>query len=163
MAEHCCEKITDLRKELNSLTEVVKKRKKEYQTLLVENLQKDLIIRQIRTKIEEKKFSSFEGLLSRECLEKLSSIGSSQREDSTFVAMAINELYSENPKVIKQKVIKQSVRSKKDGKSEISPEKKTILERLFAARMSYFAHVDVTRANNLNKLIRNAIDNANRK
>lgn len=163
MAEHCCEKITDLRKELNSLTEAFKKRKQEYQTLLIENLQKDLIIRQIKTKIEEKKFSSFEDQLSKDCIVKLNLIGNSQKEDSTFVALAINELYRGNSEAIKHKVIKESARSKKSGKSEISPKKKKFLERLFAERISYFANVDETRENNLNKLIRNAIDNANKK
>lgn len=128
--------------------------------MLIENLQKDIIIKQIKKKIEENKFLSFEKHLSKEYLERLNLIGGSQREDSTFVAVAINALYSENTEVIKKKGLS---RSKTKGNSEITPEKRKILEELFAKRMSYLVNVDINRQNNLPKLIRNAIDNAKKK
>lgn len=161
MVDTCCDTLQNLRQDLLRLTETVKKLKQEYQTLLIENLQKDLNIREIKKKIEENKFSSFESQLSKTCLVKLNLIGKSQKDDSTFVALALNELYNENTEAIKQKSL--SGRSKKGAKkSTITPEKKKILERLFAERMSY-VDADTSRGSNLNKLIRNAIDNANRK
>lgn len=120
---NCCEKATDLKKELHILTETAKKLKQGYHSLLIENLKKDLIIRQIKTKIEEKKFLRFENKLSKECLEKLNSIGNSQKQDSTFIAIALNGLYDDNTEIVKQKNL--TGRSRNGVKSQITPEKKT--------------------------------------
>lgn len=128
--------------------------------MLIENQKKDLIIRQIKTKIEEKNFLRFEKKLSKECFAKLNSIGNSQKEDSTFIAIALNGLYDDNTEIIKQKNL--SGRSRNGVKSQITPEKKNILEQLFAERLS-FMNEDVSRQIALPKLIRNAIDNARRK
>lgn len=159
MARHCCGK--DIQTELNSLTEKLKVLKQEYQKLLIENLQKDLLIRQIKARVNKNSFIKFEEQLSKTCIDKLDAIGESQREDSQFVAEVLFELYNGNIETIKN--LSLSGRSKSGCKIEISPEKKEILATVFAARLSKISTNSESRKNSLSKLIRNAIDNVNRK
>lgn len=162
MAQSCCEsEIQVLKEELNDLEQQVKRLKNEYNNLLVENLQKDVIIRQKKLLIAQNKYAKFNNNFSKEILGQLNSFGNSQREDSTFVATAIKGLYNGDIETIKHKSL--SGRSKKGETGGISPEKKKILESLYDERMSFISGIDETRKNNLNKLIRNAIRNANRK
>lgn len=78
--------------------------------------------------------------------------------DSKFIGLVLNELDGE---ALKHKSVSGDARSKKTGKSPITPRKKDIIKQLFAERLSHL-HADESRAKNLTKLIRNAIDNANR-
>lgn len=162
MARTCCEsEIKVMKEELNDLEQQVKQLKIEYNNLLIENLQKDVIIRNKKIQILQNKYTNFNKNISKDILSELNSIGNSKREDSAFIALAIKGLYNGNIETIKQKSL--SGRSKKGETSGISPEKKKILERLYDERISYISDIDESRKNNLNKLIRNAIDNANRK
>lgn len=161
MCEKSCDK-TVLEEELINLTEKLKNLKKEYNNSLVQNLQKDVLIRELKLKEEKQKFSNFEEFLSKNCIDNLHIIGDSQKEDSQFVAVVLKELYGGDIEKIKK--ITLSGRSKKNGeKCELDSQKKTILEQIFLERLSYISQVNTPRKNNLNKLIRNAIDVANRK
>lgn len=123
MAEYCCESdIVQLEEELNNLKVKLRDLKLNYSELLVENLQKDIIIRQSKLKIEKNKFVSFEQYLSKRCIEKLNLIGHSPKEDSQFVAVILNDLYNEDIGIIKQKVL--SIRPRAVDKSKITPKKK---------------------------------------
>lgn len=161
MADQCClDKILSLKENLEKLKIESKKLKIQYAELLIENLQKDVIIRNRKQQIEHCKYGDFNGIFSDACLDKLRAFGNSQKKDSPFIAIALNDLYRSNVDVIKQKVL--SCQPTSTEKSVISPQKLAILDRLYAQRLSYVPseEVDDFRKRNLKKLIRNAIDNA---
>lgn len=157
----CCESsIPELEEELKNLIIKSKNIKQEYLNFLNINLHKDLAIRKINKKLEQNRFASFEKDLPEDCLTKLRSIGNSQSEDSHFVSVIFNELYNNDTQIVKSKCL--GNRTKNQVQSAITPEKKAILERIFAERLSVLASSD-DRKKSLSKLIRNAIDNAARK
>lgn len=159
MAESCCSD------EIKSLNEILEKEnseskalKKEYQKLLIENLQKDVIIRNLKKKVEEFKYASFKGVFSDVCLDELKSFGNLQMDDSSFIRCAIKDLYRENIGILKHKTL--SGHSKDGTKTQISPKKMSTLDQLFEQRMAYMQpeKIDDIRKKSLHKLIRNAID-----
>lgn len=159
MADGCCEREIDaLKQEFANLQLKIKDKKQEYHKLLIENLEKDLLIR--KKKQNTKKFLKFEGRLSMQCIDTLNSIGSSQRQDSQFIYVALNDLYSNNIDELKN--ISLSGQSKEGNKSKIPESTKKLLEELLAERMEHLQSTDYSRNNNLAKLIRNAIDKANK-
>lgn len=136
----CCNK-GDLEKELKEITEKLKVLKQEYQQLLVENLQKDLIIRQIKSKNIKEKFINYEKVLSKSCIEKLNVISSSARDDSQFVAAVLTDLYKGDIDQIK-KLCLSGHKNKCADITEISTENKGILESIFKQRLSYISCVE---------------------
>lgn len=60
--------IQKLKKNFEEKRREARELKETYQNLLVENLQKDLIIRQLKQKIQANKFLNFKGVLSIECI-----------------------------------------------------------------------------------------------
>lgn len=157
---HCCpDEINALQQELAEWTVQANTLKQKYKDSLIANLQKDVQIRALKQKIEsEKKLKFVEVSVSNR--HKIKSIGNSVREDSTFVSCVLSDLYNGNIESIKLKSL--SGRSRAGFKSEISPDKKKVLEKLYKERLSYInpQEVNEERKNKLNKLIRNAIDNA---
>lgn len=159
--ECCSEEIDLLKKELSQWSLKVKQLKDEYKVSLVTNLQKDLIIRDLRQQIKSIKYIKFEANISNSCLDRLRSIGDTCKEDSIFVGVLLKDLYSENG-ALKQKSL--SGRSKTGEKSEFTPEKKQLLEEIYKERMSYLQPSQAEiRKDDLKKYIRNAIDVAVRK
>lgn len=160
--ESCCkEEIDDLKEKIENLVLKSDKLKNEYKKILIDNLEKDIKIRNLKKELEVKKFSKFREKLSESCLSNLEIIGTTISEDSTFVCCVINDLYD----LTTLKNLTLSGRSKGGEKVEISPERREILESIFSQRLAYVPREEVNefRRNNLNKLIRNAIDSANKK
>lgn len=160
--KNCCgQEIDDLKDEINSLVLESDELKQKYKKLLILNLEKDIQIRNLRKELEVNKFTKFKWKLSESCLSNLETIGNSVSEDSSFVCCIMNDLYD----ISKLKNLTLSGRSKTGDKVEIDQEKKDILEAIFAQRLAYVRRQEVNecRRNNLNKLIRNAIDSANKK
>lgn len=161
-ALHCCEdEIGALTQELEEYTSKVSSLKQKYKNSLIENLQKDVRIRSLEQKIQSIKKSKFVEI-SDVGRNKVELVGSSVREDSTFVSCVLFDLYSGDIERIKQKSLSGRSKVRVNVNSEISPTKKSILEKLFKERLSYLPpqEVDEKRKKKLNKLIRNAIDNA---
>lgn len=77
MPRPCCETVNRLKQELESLTEKSKQLKQDYQSLLITNLQKDFTIRQLKIRINQNKFISFDKDFSKKILIKLNLIGDS--------------------------------------------------------------------------------------
>lgn len=161
MSNDCrCEgEIELLNHNLKYLSTKEKLLKKKYQQLLIENLQKDIIIRDLKKKIESKKYNGFIGEISTDCVDSLNRIGDSVGEDSTFVRTIMNDLYDQ--KELKKKTVD---RPSKD-KTPISPERKKLLVKLFEVRLKSVKEEKerTTRENSVTKLIRNVLDVANRK
>lgn len=74
----CQEKVNLLTEHIEKLNNETKQLKAEYNQLLIENLQKDVIIRNLKKKLERNKYGDFKGVFSKLCLDKLQSIGNSQ-------------------------------------------------------------------------------------
>lgn len=158
--ENCCEKeIEELKEELKRWSDKSNQLKQEYGKKLIENLKKDLIIRDLKENIKLNKFSSFKGVLSAECLSALKSVDESKGKDSVFICYALKDLYAENIDVLKHLTLSSP---KNSDKTQISSENKKVLEGLFAERLSYIRKVDHNRINSLSKLIRNTVDNLNK-
>lgn len=117
----------------------------------------------LKRKPEPIAFPSFEGKLSNACLDQLKLINIAQSEESSFVGIILNDLYCNDNEVLKKKTL--SNRSKDNESSKIPPKKRKIVFKLFNERLSHEPKEEVSeyRKENLSKLIRNAIDNANRK
>lgn len=126
------------------------------------NLQKDILIRRLKRRIEDNKFSNFESELPKDCLLKLRLIGNSQKDDSQFVSVILNAFYENNIEIVKTKCLSIRTKNHKTHQSVISPEKCLLLERIFSERLR-FSNSDEARKSSLSKLIRNSIDNAKRK
>lgn len=160
--DSCCkQEIEYLQAKINSLTLESDELKQKYKQLLIVNLEKDVKIRNLKKELLTAKFSKFKEKISESCFSSLQIIGNSVPEDSTFICCVINDLYD----ITTLKNLTLSGRSKTGGKVEISHEKRDILEEIFSQRLDYMPRQEVNefRRNNLNKLIRNAIDNANKK
>lgn len=161
MSKNCCtDEIDLLNANLEHLLAEEKQLKKKYQQILIENLQKDIIIENLKKKIQSKTFKNFTAELSTDCIKKLKEIGNSKAEDSIFVKSIINDFYDQE--TLKNKTV--SGRSKTSEKTPISPEKKKILETIFEERLKNVEEEErTTRIKGLSKLIRGALDSAGRK
>lgn len=163
MSEHhsCVDEIEALTKELEEYTLQANRLKQKYKNSLIENLQKDIQIRVLEQKVKSNKKLKFVEL-SAATKDKIELIGNSTREDSTFVNCVLFDLYNDDIETIKQKSLSGRSKDNVNVNSEISPTKKNTLEKLFKERLSYLPpqEVDEERKKKLNKLIRNAIDNA---
>lgn len=159
MAEcSCSDEINSLKEALEEQNSECKALKQQYNQLLIKNLQKDVIIRNLKERIVQYKYKDFKGILTDNCLDELESFGDSQREDSPFIRCALKDLYRENIDGLKHKTI--SGRSKDETKTQISPDKMSTLSRLFDERMSYMPEEsNDIRKKSLHTLIRNAIGN----
>lgn len=163
MSDCCREEIKSLREDFQKLSVESKELKQNLQQLLAKNYEKDVVIRKLKEKVQSKKFISCNGVLTTNCLDELKCLSNLEAEDSKFIGAALNDLYRENVDVLKKKTL--SGRSKDGEKSIISPTKMDILKSLFAERLSFIPSEEVSdiRRNSLKKLIRNAIDAANKK
>lgn len=161
MSQRCrCDEELDLRNEnLNYLLTKEKLLKKTYHKLLIENLQKDIIIKNLKEQIALKKYHTFIGELSEDCVNVLEKIGESKADDTTFVRTIINDFYSYEE--LTKKTL--SGRSKDSTKTAISPEKKSLLEKLVNVRLEKVEDEErqIRAKNCLTKLIKNIIDSAN--
>lgn len=159
----CCEdEIASKKEKVNNLHTKLISLKDNYRVLLIENLQKDLIIRDLKRQMESKIYSNFEQILSVETVAKLRSVANSTKGDSQFVSIALMELFHEN--INDLKLMKISGRSKLGDKEAIAYEKKQILKRLYEERMNILIPSECSeRKNNLPKLMRNALDNLREK
>lgn len=153
----CIEEINNLKKEFIELTLKSKELKHNYHELLIENLQKDLLISDLKNKIENHKYESFTSNLSENCLTNLKLLGDSEKDDQRFVEIILKEIYGES---LKNKSL--SGRSAIGKSSEISLDTKTLLRSLFNERVQYVPEIGDARRSQLNKFIRNTIDKAKR-
>lgn len=111
-------------------------------------------------------FHQFEPNFCSSQLADLRSIGTTKRDDSKFISLVIKFMYNENLPCLKTKSV--SGRSVKQGetKTQISPEKVTILKNIFSERI-YGATDDDSERNErkkkLNRLIKDALHNISKR
>lgn len=156
----CCkEELDQLSEELEFLTLKLKNLKKEYQSLLVTNLEKDLLINKLIQKNESKKYTAFESVLSTAAIERMRSLSNSQRDDCQFIYIILNDIYGDS---LWMKTL--SGRSNTPfNASEIPTNIRNQLCQLFDERLkSISTEETTTRKDSINRCIRNAIDKAKR-
>lgn len=156
---NCCrDEINRLGEEFKNFFAKSKDLKKEYQGLLVENLQKDLIIRELRSelKTKEKKFRNFKNVLTPAGFEELNLFSDSQSDDIAFVYTVMKDLYGN---AAKDKSLSGRTRQSNSSGNEISRKDKMVLTDLFDERIQNESMEKIdARRSTLNRCIRHAID-----
>lgn len=103
-------------------------------------------------------FQSFANNIDPKDLAKLRSIGSSKKEDSTFVLNAVQFLYKNDTKKISS--LSLTGRSREvEPKNRMTPEKRKMIENLFAERLHSF-DLDSTEVSTRNSKISSHMKNA---
>lgn len=132
---------------------------KQYHETLVLNLKKDLQIRQLKQKLNNNRFNAFNEVLSPSTIEELRLLADIPEKDSTFVLMAMKDLYREDLNHLKCKTY--SGRKKE----ALTPEKVDVIKKMFIER------VDAVEKNSKNindrkskfsKHVKGALQNINR-
>lgn len=152
--QYCCQSEIDaLRDELKLLKVKEAELKEQYKKSLIENMRKDLILRDLEIKVRTRMFADFENDLPALVLYNLRSKSIKRCDDASFVSIVLNGLYDNNKKMLKTKTI--SGRSDGGNKEAISQEKKAILGKIFHERLESLPayEVDETRKKSLSKLI----------
>lgn len=136
--------------------------KDEYRTALIANLQLDVQIDNLEDQLEEVRYVDFEECIAKETLEALRDFKDTKEYDCKFVTAALRYIYRDNIEVLQKKTATNW--SKNEAKTPISPEKRHLVEQLFAQRMQYASEHEVTaeRKKFLNKHIKSAIETINK-
>lgn len=154
----CDEEINRLNEEVIVLTTKSRNLKKIYMEVLIENAQKDLIIRELKEQIMKQRFRSFEGKLSADCLNRIKLVDDVQKEDNSFIYFILKDIYGDS---LKEKTLsgQTSARKNVDKNTAISPKIKLLLSNVFEERLQHMPMGERdSRRNKMNTLIRNAID-----
>lgn len=154
----CGKEIDELENEKAQYVKKIKEMKQKYHAALIENLKKDVIIGRLLDR-KEHCFDNFKAEFSFEALESLRKHGNSPSADSSFILTAIRDLYKGNINLLKN--ISFTNRSK--SKTQMSPQKRTVLQRIYDERMKYLDEIGANvkeRKNKLSLHIKIAIRNA---
>lgn len=128
--------------------------------MLIRNLEKDLTLEVMQQRKNSKKYTSIEGTLSANTLDKMRLLSESKRDDSTFVHLFLSDIYGAT---LRNKTISSCNRPKNKGTSEIPTELIDKLKAIFEERLANISTGEKEpRTSSLSKCIRNAIDKAKR-
>lgn len=141
MSDHICckEEIDDLIQKINNCALKSNNLKQEYKQLLIQNLEKDVKIKNLKKQLASQKFSIFKDKLSDSCLCHLEAIGNDISAGSTFVSCVLNNLYD----LSTLQKLTLSGASKATDTIQISREKRDILEEIFQVRLTYIPFEEV--------------------
>lgn len=160
--EACRKETEDLSNEIDKHIKEIEDAKKQYLVLLVENLQKDVIIERLRE--GKPRFEEFQHVFSPETLKLLLMLGNTAKEDSTFVLHAIRDLFKDNLDSLKN--VSYTGRSKDESKTEMSQAVKNVLQNIFDERMLYLEEIEESKVKErkakLVTHIKNAINSINK-
>lgn len=172
-------KVSALEKQVSSLTKDNKNLKYLLNKSNQINLQKDLLIIQLKNTISENEknkselhipnrnqvraeilFQNFENEISQNDLLSLRSINDKKEKDSTFVLKSLKIIYKDNLSVLSQKCATTTTSTKQ----QLTPYKKKVLNDLFIERLSSMnlsVHEEVERKSKFRQLLSNALNNIN--
>lgn len=144
-------KVSELEKENLKLKKDNTDLKKLFNKSNQVNLQKDLLIHQLRKQLNENNgqlksdsldesqtkkqkllFEKFQNTIDSENLVKLRSISDRKEKDSTFVSQCLKILYESDVSVLTERTATKTT----SNKEELTPEKKSIINQLFFERLS---------------------------
>lgn len=157
----CCgSEIKNTEDEIALVGAECKELRRKYHNMLVENIKKDVEIDDLEVKVrEQSSYADFKNKLSDESMKTLRSFGIAEGNDSKFVLAAVKGLYEGRLEVVKERNL--SGRSKTQKKNPVTPEKMKILQDLFTERIKNTTG-SAERGQNLNALIKSAIDTINK-
>lgn len=162
--EICFKEIEALEKEIACNESKYEEIKQKYQTALVENLKKDLVLDSLIQKAKEHRFSGFSEFFPSNTLIELNLIGPSEKDDSSFVSTTIRSLYSDNLALLETKTL--SGKSKENNKEAMSPAKVVILKNIYDKRMEYLETdcllTNKKRKKNFSKHVKTALESINK-
>lgn len=159
--ENCELEIQSLKDEIGQCKAKLKETKDKYHAALVQNLKKDIEIEDLSKKAEQIT-DELEIFFDTKTQKKMLLVSSSERDDSTYILMAVRYLFRDKIDSLSNYSI--SGRSK-SGAKEIFPEKEAeIIRKIFEKRMASLAEkgVDITERRkpaNVNRLLKGAIRN----
>lgn len=153
MSLDCCqEEIHLLLEELEKWTQKSKELKKEYQNLLVRNLEKDLLIDEMQQRNKSKKYISIQDMVSAKTFYQMRFLSDSKSDDSHFVHLFLNDIYGTS---LRNKTL--------SGTNGIPTEIMEKLAVVFEERLNNFPSEEImSRISSMKKCVRNAIDKAKR-
>lgn len=134
--------------------------KEIYHESLVTNLKKDIIIGNLEDELKKKKcrYELFRREFGDEIITTLSLMADSKEKDSLFIKTALEHLYRDNLRKLKEKTY--SGRTKE----AITPKKKELLKKLFDKRVEYLKDEQEKKDRNqtFGKVVKNAIESINK-
>lgn len=162
--EACVDEMDKIEAEIAKCMTTYYETKQKYQAALIDNLKKDLILHKLLNQQTGYNFHAFSGGFPTETLDKLSTYGTAEQYDSTFVLTAVRGMYSHNLSALKNKSY--SGLSKTNSKESISPEKMKCLKNIFDKRLEYIESEDFIvsdeRKKKFPKHVKNAIESINK-
>lgn len=156
----CQAEIKKLQDEIYSSNQEIACASKQYHETLVLNFKKDLMIRQLKQKLHDNRFSQFNKNFSASTIDDLKLIDDTPEKDSVFILKTIKDLYVDDLPRLKNKTYSGKT------KEALSPEKVDVIRKIFIERL------DAAEKNNQNNIkrkfkfptyVKAAIESINRK
>lgn len=153
--EKCHTEILRLEHDISQYEAEILEAKDLYHKLLVANLEKDVTIEELQQQLKKSAYVQFNDKLTYETIEMLKSLNDLPRQDSTFIFIAVKDLYHNNL----HRLVEKTYSGRK--KEPMTPEKKNVLSALFAERLKDLPN-SAERMKNFGKCVKAAIDNINK-
>lgn len=158
-SNNCKTEIQRLKQEIQECNEQIQSSTKLYHSILILNLKKDLIIRELKSNAMDTRFGKFHDLFPAAVIEELKTVPDAPEKDSMFVLKAVKGLYGNDLSRLKNRTY--SGRKKEP----LTPEKVDTLNKLYMKRID---HAEKNKANiairksHFGKLVKMAIETINR-
>lgn len=160
----CIDEIDKLEAELAVCMQKCHSTKQKYHAALVENLKKDLILRNLTNQPNENRFEEFGDTFPIETIKLLRSFSSKPENDSSFVLVSVRSLYRNDLATLKNKSY--SGHSKNNVKKPFTPEKLDRLKSIYEKRIEYEhddgIHDSLDRKKKFPKHVKTALETINK-
>lgn len=154
----CQAKLQKIRDMLSECESKIAAAKEKYHQALVDNLKKDVLIRQLEAALQKSKYDEFHEIFGDEIIERLRLLSSDPEKDSTFIRTAMEGLYKDDFSRLKT-MSYSGYRTKKQKMPQADID---VLRKLFILRLEHQNNY-VDRLANFTKHIKNGIENISKK
>lgn len=151
---NCRKEIDELKQSIAEYAVKYNELKKTYHSALVENLKRDVILEQLCEQNKTKSFDEFKNDFTGKALLDLQLIGTSEREDSTFILSAVRNLFQEKRASLKNSTYR--------SLSSTEPEKIDNIRKVYYARLESIQSIP-RRYTKFPKHVKTAIESINKK
>lgn len=160
----CLDEIQSLENEIAICISEQKEIKRELMIALSENLKKDFVIENLTDQAKNQRFDEYKDKFSSEAIQFIRNIGTTEKEDSTFVLMSMRGLYENNLSTLANKTY---TGVSKCEKNALTPTKSAFLKDIYNQRLKYIEEdgfiISATRRKKFAKHVKTAIESINRK
>lgn len=155
--DRCHIKIEELKKKIDLCEKRILEAKDEYHKSLVANLKKDIILEDLKKKLNqlEQSYMGFKGTFSEGALSVLASFDTEIKKDTKFILTAVKDLYRNDLHRLKNKTYSGR------NKEKMTPKKMESLKSIFNERIKNQEDSDI-RMKNFGKYVKIAIENINK-